>query len=84
MHDYLNIRVLWTSGAPLSGTAFFFAVCIEFRVSENSHTWSLVLQSYGLAAFQFLFTLSAYGQDDGDSQVDGSTWAREGGREDNV
>lgn len=84
VHDYLNVWVLWTSGAPLSGTAFFFAVCIEFCVSENSHAWSLVLQRYGLAAVQLLFTLSVHRQDDGHSQVDGSTWAGEGSWEDSV
>lgn len=70
--DHLNIRVLGTSGAPLSGAAFFFAVCVEFNVSENSHTRSLVLQSDGLTAFQLLFVLSANRQDNRNGQVDGS------------
>lgn len=43
MPYYLNVRVLWTSGSPLSGTAFLFAVFIELRVPENSHAWTLVL-----------------------------------------
>lgn len=73
MPHYLNVRVLWTSGAPLSGTAFLFAVSIELGVSENSHACTLVLESYSSTAVQLLLGLGADRQDDGDRQVDGPT-----------
>lgn len=73
MPDYLNVGVLWTSGAPLSGTAFLFTVFIELGVSEDSHTFALVLERYGVRAIQLLLALSANRQDDWDRQVDGPT-----------
>lgn len=59
MPHYLNVRVLRTCGAPLSGTAFLFTVFIELRVSENSHTCTLVLKSYSGTAVQLLLGISA-------------------------
>lgn len=71
MSAYLNVRVLWTIGAPLSGTTFFLAVFIELWVPEYSHTFTLVLQSYSSTAVHLLLVFSADRQDDGDRQVDG-------------
>lgn len=70
---YLDVGVLWTSGAPLPGTAFLFAVFVELGLSENGHALALVLQSDGGTAVQLLLGLGADGQDDGDGQVDGAT-----------
>lgn len=81
MPHYLNIRVLWTGGAPLPGTAFLFPVFIKLWVSENSHTCTLVLKSYSGAAIKLLLVLGANRQDDGNRQVDCPVWDRGGGRE---
>ena len=78
MPYYLNVRVLWTSSAPLSGTALLFAVFVKLWVPENSHSSTLVLESYSRAAVQLLLFLSANRQDDGNGQVDGPTWLRGG------
>lgn len=75
---YLNVRVLWTSGAPLSGTAFLLAMFVELWVPENSHTWTLVLKRHSRTAVQLLLGLGANRQDDGNRQVDGPTWDRRG------
>lgn len=71
--DHLDVRVLWTGGAPLSGTALLFAVLIELWVPKNSYAFTLVLQSYSRTAIQLLLGLSADRQNDGDRQVDGTT-----------
>lgn len=70
----LNVRVFWISGAPLSGTSFLLAVLVELWVPENSHTWTLVLESHGCTAIQLLFGLSANRKDDGNGHIDGPTW----------
>lgn len=69
-NNHLNIRVLWTCGAPLPGTAFLFPVFIKLWVSENSHTCTLVLKSYSSAAIKLLLGLGANRQNDGNRQVD--------------
>jgi len=74
MAYHLNIRVLWTGGAPLPGTAFLLAMLVELRVPENSHARTLELQSHGRTAVQLLLDLAADRQDDGNRHVDGPAW----------